>query len=89
MIGRFLLRLLFASKLNPLQVLQLDPDSRYLVVVSLKDKLSMEAIARMQVSLGERFSQFFEGNVFGIVILEDGAEMNFYQFKETKSDGRL
>lgn len=87
MLGRLLARLLFAGKLNPVQVIQLDPDSRYLAVVSLPDRLSMAAFERFQVQHKAVFDPFFGENKCSLVIVEGGAKLDFYQFKE-KTDGR-
>lgn len=86
MIGRFFLKLLFASKLNPVQVFHVEPESRYLAVVNLPERLSQETTQRLQAQYKYFLDHFFGENRCGLIIIEGDATLNFFQFCKEKSD---
>ena len=68
--------------LEPLQVIEFDPESRYLVVVQAKEKLPDEAIVRIRTVLHRRLKELLGQIKFDLVVMDGGLELNFYQFKE-------
>jgi hypothetical protein len=72
--------------LEPLRTIEFNPDSRYLMVARVRERLSAEVSARIFARLKYALSQLLGEIKFSVVVLDGDIELDFYQFKE-RTDG--